>query len=181
MFKTSSWCSILLYSGQNGRCINIIQKNVQIFGYVYQSTHGQNHGPIWKTQSFFSKGICTVILWQDYCGKGNLRKSYSCTVGRKFPIGMFVCKPRKRTLLVSVWTTNGMLRRPSFQRRRIEIRGRIMSMVSNFLEMMIFGTNWTTRYSMVSEQTCKINREMDQSSWQTLESIDILRPSCMWT
>ena len=22
------------------------------------------------------EGICTVILWQDYCGKGNLRKSY---------------------------------------------------------------------------------------------------------
>ena len=32
--------------------------------------------PVWKTQSFFLKGICTVILWQDYCGKGNLRKSY---------------------------------------------------------------------------------------------------------
>ena len=29
-----------------------------------------------KTQSFFLKGIGTVILWQDYCEKGNLRKSY---------------------------------------------------------------------------------------------------------
>ena len=29
-----------------------------------------------KTQSFLLKGICTVILWQDYYGKGNLRKSY---------------------------------------------------------------------------------------------------------
>ena len=36
----------------------------------------KNHGPVWKIQSFFSKGICTVILWQDYYGKGNLRKSY---------------------------------------------------------------------------------------------------------
>ena len=35
-----------------------------------------NHGPVWKTQSFLLKGICMVILWQDYCGKGNLRKSY---------------------------------------------------------------------------------------------------------
>ena len=26
-----------------------------------------------------------VILWQDYYGKGNLRKSYCSTVGRKFP------------------------------------------------------------------------------------------------
>ena len=29
-----------------------------------------------KIQSFLLKGICTVILSQDYCGKGNLRRSY---------------------------------------------------------------------------------------------------------
>ena len=28
-----------------------------------------------------------VILWQDCYGKGNLRKSYCNTVGRRFPIG----------------------------------------------------------------------------------------------
>ena len=43
---------------QNGRCINVIKKNsksqnVQFFGYVYQGTNGPNHGPVWKTQSFF--------------------------------------------------------------------------------------------------------------------------------
>ena len=32
--------------------------------------------PVWKIQSFLLKGICKVILWQDYYGKGNLRKSY---------------------------------------------------------------------------------------------------------
>ena len=36
----------------------------------------KNHGPVWKIQSFLLSGICTVILWQDYYGKGNLRKSY---------------------------------------------------------------------------------------------------------
>ena len=30
----------------------------------------------WKTHSFFLRGICMVILWQDYYGKGNLGKSY---------------------------------------------------------------------------------------------------------
>ena len=40
------------------------------------TTNGPNHGPVWKTQSFLLKGICTVILWQDYYGKGNLRTSY---------------------------------------------------------------------------------------------------------
>ena len=39
-------------------------------------TNGLNHGPVWKTQSFLLNAICIVILWQDYCGKGNLRKSY---------------------------------------------------------------------------------------------------------
>ena len=32
--------------------------------------------PVWKIQSFFLRGIWTVILWQDYNGKGSLRKSY---------------------------------------------------------------------------------------------------------
>ena len=51
-------------------------RSVQIFGFVYHDTNGLNHGPVWKTQSFLLKGICTVILWQDYYGKGNLRRSY---------------------------------------------------------------------------------------------------------
>ena len=29
-------------------------RNVQIFGYVYQDTNGLNHGPAWKIQSFHS-------------------------------------------------------------------------------------------------------------------------------
>ena len=51
-------------------------QNAQIFGNVYRSTNGPNHGPVWKTQSFLSKGICTVILWQDCDGRGNLRKFF---------------------------------------------------------------------------------------------------------
>ena len=51
-------------------------RSVQTFGFVYHDTNGLNHGPVWKTQSFFLSEICTVILWQDYHGKGNLRKSY---------------------------------------------------------------------------------------------------------
>ena len=51
-------------------------QNAQTFGYVYQSTNGRNHGPVWKTQLFLLNGICTVTVWQDYCGNGNLRKFY---------------------------------------------------------------------------------------------------------
>ena len=44
--------------------------------FVYHDTNGQNHGPVWKTQSFTLNEICTVILWQDYYGQGHLRRSY---------------------------------------------------------------------------------------------------------
>ena len=50
-------------------------RSVQTFGFVYHDTNGQNHGPVWKTQLFLLSGICTVILWQDFYGKVNLRKS----------------------------------------------------------------------------------------------------------
>ena len=36
---------------------------------------------------FFLKGICTVILWQDHWGKGNLRKCFWNMAARKFQIG----------------------------------------------------------------------------------------------
>ena len=37
-------------------------RSVQTFGFVYHDTNGQNHGPVWKTQSFLLKGVCTIIL-----------------------------------------------------------------------------------------------------------------------
>ena len=49
-----------------------------------------------------------------------------------------------------------------------------------FGKMLIIGTYWVTWYSVVSEQTCTIDYEMDQSLWQTPESFDILHPSHMW-
>ena len=41
----------------------------QIFGFLYHDTSGQNHGPVWKIQSFLLSEICMVIFWQDYTGK----------------------------------------------------------------------------------------------------------------
>ena len=78
MRTTSSRRNICLHPGQNGRCTKIIE-NSQIgmsryFGYVNQNTNGLNHGPVWKIQSFFLSETCTVILWQDCCGKGNFEK-----------------------------------------------------------------------------------------------------------
>ena len=58
------------------KLLKIQSRSVLTFGFVYHDTNGQNHGPVWQTQSFRLKGICTVILWQDCYGKSNLRKSY---------------------------------------------------------------------------------------------------------
>ena len=70
---------------------------------------------------------------------------------------------------------------PSFRRRRIEIRGRMVkSMLSNCYEMIILGTYWKTWYSMVSEQTCTIHQKMDKSLWQTIMSFDLLQSSYVW-
>ena len=84
------------------RYLKFQSQNVQIFGHVNHDTSGPNHGPVWKTQSFLQKGICTVILWQDNCGSGNLRKFYWNTVGTNIKLGMFICQPSKRTILISV-------------------------------------------------------------------------------
>ena len=89
-WRSSSWCSICLNPSAHGRCSQIVffpNRSVQTFGFVYHDTNGQNHGPVWKIQSFLLSEICTVILWQDYYGKGNLRNSYWSMAGRKFQIG----------------------------------------------------------------------------------------------
>ena len=52
---------------KNGRCSQIIENSKIGVSRHWDSsttdTNGQNHGPVWKTQSFLLKGICTVILW----------------------------------------------------------------------------------------------------------------------
>ena len=68
---------------------------------------------------------------------------------------LWVGKQDDSTTLQSI---NSMPWWPSLQRRRIEIRGRIVkSVLSNWSGMLKLGTYWKTRYSVVSEQTCTIN------------------------
>ena len=64
------------FPGCSGPAADAVSAYTQVkngFGFVYLSTDGQNQGPVWKTHSFLSKGICVVTLWKDYCGKGNWR------------------------------------------------------------------------------------------------------------
>ena len=73
-------------------------------------SHGLNHGPVWKIQSFLLSEICTVILWPDCCGKGNLRKSYWSTVGRRFPIeNAFSFTLKRGDSYLCMWMTSNWL------------------------------------------------------------------------
>ena len=63
-------------------------RNVRTFGFADHDTNGQNHGPVWKTQSFFWKGIWMVghllvgLLWERQFEKILLKQGW-----RKFQIG----------------------------------------------------------------------------------------------
>ena len=59
------------------------------------------HGPVWKMQFFFLSEICMVILWQDYYGKGNSRKSYWNMAGRRFPNWECLSVHREKGLFLS--------------------------------------------------------------------------------
>ena len=81
----------------------------------------------------------------------------------------------------TLYSNNSMLWRPSLQRRRIEIHGRIVkSMLSKFSEMLVFGTYWKTRYSIGHWTNLHDRSQMDQSLWQTPESIDFKHSSHKW-
>ena len=82
-------------------CSKFQNRSVQTFGYVYHDTNGTNYGPVWKIQSFLWNEICMVILGQDCCGKGNLRKFYWSTVGKSSKLAKFV--HREKGLFLSVY------------------------------------------------------------------------------
>ena len=71
--------------------------------------------------------------------------------------------------------------RPPVKKRRNGICWRIVfSLLTDCSEMPEFGSNWQTWYFMVSEQTCTSSHQMDQSLWQTLDSLDFLHSPHMW-
>ena len=92
-----------------GRCSQIVQ-NSQVgmsrhIGFVYQSTNGPNRGPVWKTQSFLSSEICTVILWKDYYGRGNSRKVLLTYGWEKVPLcECFLVNREKDYSCLCSWT-----------------------------------------------------------------------------
>ena len=85
-------------------------QNVQIFGYVYRSTTGQNHGSVWKVQSFFSKGICTVTLCWTIMGKAIWESSIGTRLGKVLNWECLLVN-RARGLFLSVYVDDIQLAR----------------------------------------------------------------------
>ena len=66
-------------------------RNVQIFGYVYQNTNGPNHGPVWKT---FSCSSWAESVRSPFCravmGKAMWESSIEIWLGKSSILGMFL-------------------------------------------------------------------------------------------
>ena len=112
---TSSRRSIGVYPSENGRCSQIVENSKigvsRHFGFVYHDTNGQNHGAVWKTQSFFLSGICTVIFWQDYNGKEIWENPFTTRLGEGFQLGMVIRTLKKEFYYLSIWMTLNWLAR----------------------------------------------------------------------
>ena len=53
----------------------------------------------------------------------------------------------------------------------------VRSLLTNCLDMLVLGTNWKARHSVVGQQTCSISHYMDRSMWRTLGSFDFIHSS----
>ena len=79
-------CSEIAENSQIGRS--------RSFGFVYHDTNGLNHGPVWKTQSFFLSGILyghplAGLLWEGQFEKVLLKYG----LGEGFQLGMLIRTP----------------------------------------------------------------------------------------
>ena len=134
------------------------------FDHVYLGcTERQCAGATQRLPFFGNYSYFFVVLWH-----GRSCKEVCGTI-------LWVGEQNDSTTLQSI---NSLHWRPSFQRRRNEISWRIVtSMLSIVLKSFFLVRIGKTWYSLVSGQTCTIVYILEQSMWQTLESIDILQSS----
>ena len=82
----------------------LLKKNseVRTFGCVYRNTNGPNHGPAWKILWFLWKASVQSSSGRTTVGKTiwNVLSNYGWA--KVFQLGMFICQPSKRTILIGV-------------------------------------------------------------------------------
>ena len=135
-------------------CSKFPNRSVQTFGYAYQNTSGLNHGPVWKIQPFRLSEICTVIIWQDYYGKGNLRKSYWSTVGRRFPIENAYSFTVKKGLFLSVYVDDIKL---AGKKQNIDPMWKVLNKEVDLGEPTSFLDHV---YQVCSQRQCEISKDV---------------------
>ena len=145
---------------------------------------------MWNMQRY-CRQLQNHVRIANFSGEGNRKTSFPSKSSYFFMVLWhgWSCKEVCGTILwvgkqddsTTPQSIYSMRRWPPLQRTRNEICWRIVtSMLPNCSEMFVLGTYWKTWYSMVREQTCTINHRMDQSIWQTPESIDFIFSSYMW-
>ena len=128
---------------------NIFESSVHSVIFFQKNLLTQHRGSNWKITMLGKSEYLFVVLWhgrscQEMCGT-------ILWVGKK---------KNDSTSLQSIHSVRWW---PSLQRRRIEIRGNIVkNMLSDCPEKLIFGSYWTTRYSMVSACINLHDYEIDQ-------------------
>ena len=105
---TSSRRSIDFFPSKNGRCSQIIENSkIGLSRHLDSSTTTQMAWVMVHcrclSRSSWTESICMVIIWQDYYGKGNLRKSYWNMAGRKIPNWESLFVHREKGLFLSVY------------------------------------------------------------------------------
>ena len=92
--------------------LKIPNRNVQTFGFVYLDTNGQNHGPVWKIQSFLLNEICghllAGLLWERQFEKILLKYGWEKVSNWEC---LFVHREKGLFLSVCMWMTSNWLER----------------------------------------------------------------------
>ena len=79
----------------------ILNRNVQVYGYVFRDMNGPNLGQTLKIQWFFLNEICTDTHMLAACGRDGSRKFYWTWMGKSPELGMFLRSSKTRIILVS--------------------------------------------------------------------------------
>ena len=82
--------------------LNFRSQNVQIFGYVYQSTNVQSMVQCGRPSRSSRKESVRSSLGRTFMGTAIGDSSIRIRLGKSFKLGMFICQPNKRTILICV-------------------------------------------------------------------------------
>ena len=148
-------------------------------------------GPVWKTESFLLSGIRTVIFWQDCNVKGNLRKSYWSTVGRRFPTGnAYSYTVKKFFFICCMWMTWKL----AGKKQNLDPMWKVLNKEvdlgepTSFLDHVIPGKNsqtmWKTQKILWTSTEPCLNREfqrVEQKNFHTLRIFVSLHGLLIWT